>query len=146
MKLTIRNKCIHLDKNEETGFDMKVLVKAICDSQSKEQRIPMFLPKENKNFPHMVLLPNFGTIFVVPEGTDVSDEDSIALGLKDDGGLLLRAPVGWKMNHLARSLGMFDSATSAAKNGWGMEIPNGFSQHVIRINKLKGVITIFKQV
>jgi hypothetical protein len=58
----------------------------------------------------------------------------------------LRAPVGWKMNHLARSLGMFDSASQAAKNGWGMEIPNGFSQHVIRINKLKGVITIFKMV
>lgn len=138
------NRCINLGDTEKNGFDMKIVAKAICDSPVKEQRVPMFLPKDNKTFPHMVLVPNFGTIIVVPDSlSEIPAEDVASLGLVD-GGLLLRAPVGWRMNHLVRSLGVFESASQAAKNGWNMDIPNGLSQHIIRVNKLKGVITIFK--
>ncbi len=99
----------------------------------------------------MELWTDFGIVMVGGKPSDdatglnpTADEFASMMGLEDGRCPLLEAPGGWKMSHLVSRLGMFPSSSQAAKNGFGMDIPLGFSQHILRLNKKRGVITIFK--
>lgn len=54
------------------------------------------------------------------------------------------APLDWRMPQLVKALGAFKSAGEAKRNGWDKEIPEGWSQHVVRIGHIRGVIHILK--
>lgn len=55
-----------------------------------------------------------------------------------------KAPHTWRMPQVLKALGAFKSSTAAAKNGWDFDIPEGVSEFQIRINNIKGVITLHK--
>jgi hypothetical protein len=90
-------------------------------------------------------LTDFGTVFV---GDDCLTALSKPFwhGVCDvqDTDILWRAPIGWRMPQLLRALGAFASASEAGRNGWNSDIPLGFSQHVFRISKIRGVLTVVK--
>lgn len=114
-------------------FDMKSLV----------TNIGRKVPWVDKGKPTMET--DFGTIFVGVIG-HTNEKWWIELGDGCSGGLDLVCPPSWRMPQIMRAMGAFDSAGAAAKNGWNTDIPIGFSQHRIRINKVRGVVTICKVV
>lgn len=107
-------------------------------------------------------LTDFGSVFLIdPEVIDLLTPDDIELiaslhrpmnqQLVD--GLLVeevptgphfKAPHSWRMPQVLKALGAFKSSTGAAKNGWDFDIPEGVSEFQIRINNIKGVITLHK--
>lgn len=104
-----------------------------------EQKCKVFLGGKVQSF------VDFGTVFVGPdcqtalskpfwEGVcDIQPTDIVWI-----------APREWRMPQLLRALGAFSSAGEAARNGWNFDIPVGFSQHVFRVNKIRGVLTVVK--
>lgn len=86
-----------------------------------------------------IRLPDFGNI-LVGSPTPENIESILQPGNEP----LFKAPETWRMPQLLKALGAFDSASSAAKNGWNFSIPDGLTSHVIKINRVKGIITIFK--
>ena len=111
-------------------------------------------------------LTDFGSVFLIdPEvvgSLTSSDIDLIASlhrptiqqnpDLVEDGLLVeeiptgphFRAPHSWRMPQVLKALGAFKSSTAAAKNGWDLDIEEGVSEFQIRINNIKGVITLHK--
>lgn len=85
---------------------------------------------------------DFGTVFIVPD--DIPDVFVADILDQEEGGATFVAPLAWRMPHLLKALGAFESVSQAMKNGWNIEIPPGFSQRTVRIAKTKGCITIFK--
>lgn len=55
-----------------------------------------------------------------------------------------QAPHTWRMPQVLKALGAFKSSTAAAKNGWDLDIAEGVSDFQVRINNIKGVITLHK--
>lgn len=96
----------------------------------------------------MELALDFGTVFVGErtenELNPTPEELEALLCQETHPALLMTAPKTWKLQHLVSKLGMFPSASQAAKNGFQGDIPAGFSQHVVRLNKKRGVVTVFK--
>lgn len=56
---------------------------------------------------------------------------------------LFSAPMHWRMPHILRALGAFKSAMAAMSNGWG-DVPEGWTEHSVRINNIKGVVCTFR--
>jgi hypothetical protein len=53
-----------------------------------------------------------------------------------------KVPVGWRMPHVMKMLGCFESVSQASKNGWNQDILFGFSEKQVKHSKVKGVIFI----
>ncbi len=47
----------------------------------------------------------------------------------------------WKMSHLAVEIGLFPSVGQARKNGWGDDIPEGYTE-IKKIGKMNKIIFI----
>lgn len=112
----------------QSNFDFAAVAPSI------QQRQNIFVGKNPKAF------SDFG-IVVVGEKCEGFDD---LMGLRSTD-ILMTAPVEWRMAHLMHRLGAFPSVGQARKNGWDVEIPEGFSQHVVRISKVRGVVTIWKE-
>lgn len=118
----------------ETVFEFKDVV--------HDLKTETFLLKDK-----LKVLADFGTVLVFdPAILPLSKEleGSVFATSVEEGSPLFEAPVEWRMPQLMRSLGAFKSASAASKNGWNFDIPEGFSQHSVRINKVKGCLTIHK--
>lgn len=91
-----------------------------------------------KNKP--VSLVDFGTVVIPCENQPVPD----FVFSKNRGELVFHAPQHWKLCHVVAAMNAFSSVGQARKNGWNRNIPFGMSQHVFRINKTRGSVTIWK--
>lgn len=114
------------------------ILKNFVDDSIQNKRTIVFSPKTVRDFPHIGLTTDFANIFV---GTEPSQEDLELFGI-DKGTITIIVPSEWRWPQLAKMLGMFDSSTQASKNGWNKDIPKGFSQEEVRINKIRGIVTI----
>lgn len=113
---------------ENTSFELKEMVHHVPSTLAfKGEKLRPF--------------QDFGTVFI---GT-VPDEDK-EMSIPQPGAPTFTAPENWRMPQLLRALGAFKSASAAAKNGWDMDIPEGCSSFVVKINKVKGEIWIHKKV
>lgn len=84
---------------------------------------------------------DFGTIFI---GCEPDSEIPLLVLGEGDSAPLFTAPDGWRMSHILKALGAFQSASEASKNGWNKEIPFGLSEHHFRLAKCFGSIHIFR--
>jgi len=97
---------------------------------------------------HCRNMVDFGTVIVIDP--DVQDQITrkrvkfIEDYMASPKSPLFSAPIGWRMPHVLRALGAFKSATAASKNGWDLDIPEGYSEHQVRIANVKGIICIHK--
>lgn len=90
-----------------------------------------------------VLFKDFGTIVIIAEDVTVTPElEELILGCSGEARFV--APEGWRMPNVMKALGAFQSTTAARKNGWNLDIPEGHSQHVFKLHKIRGVVTIHK--
>ena len=106
-------------------------------SASSQRRITVF---DKKNVP--IVVTDFGTFFV---GCTPDTVDSEMLPfLADSTDAVFTMPSTWTLAHLCNRLGMFHSVTQAKKNGKG-DIPIGFSQYVVKVSHVRGVITVYKE-
>ena len=116
---------------ENTVFNFSEIVNMIEDTTS------IFVRGNPRTF------KDFGTVLV---GT-FSEEELTDL----DGWVItppapvFSAPAKWRMPQLLKALGAFKSSSAASRNGWNKDIEEGFSQHLVRIKKVKGALTIFKK-
>ena len=115
-------------------------VAEIISMASRERFVMVF--DNNKKCP--VSLPDFGTVFVGFSPEEIPAIENLDLFLRDQETPLV-APETWKVGHLAKRLGMFPSVSQAIKNGFGNDIPQGFSQVQVRVNKTRGILTIIKK-
>jgi hypothetical protein len=53
-------------------------------------------------------------------------------------------PESWRMAHIMRALGAFTSVGEARRNGWDLSIEEGLNDHVCRIRKVRGVVSVFR--
>lgn len=84
-------------------------------------------------------LVDFGTVIV---GEVDQVPDFVFSG--EPGELRFMVPDHWRLCHVLAALKAFPSVGQARKNGWDKEIPEGMSQFVFRLNKVKGSITTWK--
>jgi hypothetical protein len=115
--------CINL---ESTVFDMKTMVHQ-CEFRD-------FLIWENGK-EKLIKLPDFGTVFV---GSSHDECEWLAHEAPEAAKFI--CPDCWQMPQLVKALGAFDSTNQAKKNGWNFPIPVGIGFHLIRINKIRGMI------
>lgn len=90
---------------------------------------------------------DFGTLVIVDDELQPLDQEFVSFierMMAVDSGPIFTAPFKWKMPHILRALGAFKSASAAMKNGWDMDVPEGWNEHFMRISKVKGVLTTFK--
>lgn len=120
---------------KNTVFELKTMIQDLEDS-----RVPVW----DDDFYDYILKTEFAICLI----GNVSNNDIVSFFTDKDGNLckapFFKVPVEWKMPHVLKALGAFPSISQAMKNNWNFEIPNGFSQHQVRINKVRGVITILK--
>lgn len=90
-------------------------------------------------------MPDFGTVLIGFASRQEAEADELMPLFVGDTCIVWFAPNEWKVGHLAKRFGMFPSISQAIKNGFGSDIPVGFSQVQLRVNKLRGVLTIFKK-
>lgn len=122
----------------ETLTDQDVV--EIVSMGSKERFVLVF--DQNKKCP--VSLPDFGTVFIGFTPEEIPGIENLDLFLLSTEAPLV-APESWKVGHLAKRLGMFPSVSQAIKNGFGNEIPVGFSQVQLRVQKTRGILSILKK-
>ena len=94
----------------------------------------------------LIKLADFGVVVIGWDSLPVVDarwKDDIAGWLFDESPVM-SAPESWRMPQILRALGAFKSAGEAARNGWNLDVPDGLSQHTLRLCKVKGVISVFK--
>ncbi len=113
---------------ESTIFDFKKII----------DDLPM--GRNNK----LLQMKDFGTIFVGGiEKVPAEDLDWIEREVVMDAPAFF-VPESWRMPQIIKSLGAFPSATAAAKNGWNIDVPFGFSEHMVRVNKMKGFFWVWR--
>jgi len=125
-----------IDISSETFTDADIAEMLVM--ASRDRFVTICDPKDNTKH---LRLPDFGTVFIGV--ADLESLDNLDLFLQDQE-TPLKAPETWKVSNLAKRVGMFPSTTQASKNGFGADIPKGFSQVIVRVNKLRGIISIFK--
>lgn len=90
---------------------------------------------------------DFGTL-VIHEDESLSEENwnfiNEVHSIDEHMSPVFLAPWSWRMPHVVKALGAFSSTSAAMKNGWNLDVPMGISEHPVRINKIRGVITIHK--
>lgn len=85
-----------------------------------------------------VRLPDFGTILI---NSNIENDE---FGFVAIPGMVFSAPSEWTMAHIMKALGAFKSVGDARRNGWNTEIEIGFFPIVVRLNKIQGIIWIWK--
>lgn len=125
--------CLEGSNPENLTEDFKAL---LMDAFAKSEK-RLWLTHDSKG-----CRTDFGTVFIVPD--EIPDVFVADILDQEEGGTTFVAPAAWRMPHLLKALGAFESVSQAMKNGWNKDIPAGFSQHTVRIAKTKGCITIFK--
>lgn len=90
-----------------------------------------------------VRLKDFGTILIGRDPFNAFNRRACNL---DSTAPIFLAPESWRMPQVLKALGAFASAGDAARNGWNKDIDSGMSQHVFKLNRILGCITIFKVV
>ncbi len=115
-------------------------IASIVSLSARDRFVFIFDPKDHNK---QISLPDFGTIFI---GFDenIKTIENLDCFIRNDVETPLIAPSNWKHSHLVKRIGMFPSVSQAAKNNFGSEIPAGFSQVIVRINKLRGILSILK--
>lgn len=93
----------------------------------------------------LIKLADFGVVVVGWDNptVDARWKDDIAEWLLDEAPVM-SAPESWRMPQILRAIGAFKSAGEAARNGWNLDVPDGLSQHTLRLHKVKGVLTVFR--
>jgi hypothetical protein len=127
-----------LDLGSETFSDADIAEMLVL--AAKDRFVTVFDPKDAANNKQLSL-PDFGTVFIGFDSLENVDNCDLFLRPQETP---LRAPESWKVGHLVKRLGMFPSASQAAKNGFGNDIPKGFSQVMVRVNKMRGILSIVK--
>lgn len=92
-----------------------------------------------------ITMPDFGTVLIGFSSREELEAEELLPFFAGDTDVLWTAPSEWKLGHIAKRFGMFPSVSQAAKNGFGGDIPVGFSQVQLRANKMRGVLTFFKR-
>ena len=95
----------------------------------------------------LIRVSDFATVIVGwGQISDVRWQESIisTLELETRQAPIFTAPEGWRMAHVLKALGAFASVGEAKRNGWDKEIPEGVTDHVCRIRKVKGAILTFR--
>lgn len=94
----------------------------------------------------LISLPDFATVLCGWETMEPRWQESVQHTLKLDStrGPIFSVPTSWKMSHVVKALGAFTSVGEATRNGWGVELPEGVSEHIVRISKVRGVIVTFR--
>lgn len=114
-----------------TKFDMKAVVNELPSSNV------FFKGKVNK-------LPDFGCVLIsdveIPEDLMELIEE---ISINPESPVFL-APVSWRMPNVLKAVGAFQSTSQARKNGWDKDIDEGMTEVVVRIAKVRGVLTIHK--
>lgn len=87
---------------------------------------------------------DFGVILIGRDPTNEFNRHVCDISADGGGAPVFVAPVTWRMPHILRALGVFKSAGDAARNGWNMDVPEGLSQHCLKINRIFGCLHIFK--
>jgi len=123
---------------ETTPFDFGFLVSEATN------RPPMLVwdPKRGG----LVKLPDFGVVVVGWDAGPMVDnrwKEDIAGWLFDESPIM-SAPESWRMPQILRTIGAFKSAGEAVRNGWNLDVPEGLSQHTLRLFKVKGVLSVFR--
>lgn len=115
------------------------LASVICIASSNKF-VNVFNPKDNSN---LIKLPDFGTLFLNTNPDAIRQEPILGSLIRDLDTCFVSNSIA-RIEALAAVVGMFPSANQARKNGFVGDIPGGFSQVILRINKIRGVLTIFK--
>ena len=85
-------------------------------------------------------LSDFGTIFI---GQD-SFLNCSWLAEEAPESPIFVSPDSWRMPQIVKALGAFESTSQARKNGWDKDIPFGIGFHMMRINKIRGMVITMK--
>jgi len=123
---------------ESTVFDFGLLVAEAFNRPSMQ----VLDPKGRG----LVKLPDFGVVVVGWDSLPLADarwKDDIAGWLFDEAPVM-SAPGSWRLPQILRAIGAFKSAGEAARNGWNLDVPEGLSQHTLRLCKVKGVLSVFR--
>lgn len=96
-----------------------------------------------------IRLPCFGTVLI---GMDklvdcrwaMDIEKTLELDERSCSGTLFVCPEDWRMPQLLKAMGVFKSTNDARKNGWDKNIDEGLDFHIVRINKVRGIIWTYK--
>jgi hypothetical protein len=91
----------------------------------------------------VIQMKDFGTIIIGAEKIPEEDMKFIRETCFSDAPIF-SAPETWRMPQILKALGAFSSASEASRNGWNFDVPIFFSEHQVRINKLKGSFCIWK--
>lgn len=119
-----------------TVFDFSEVVGALDKDPNRTSTV--------KHKGKLTKMLDFGLIIIGPDSTDPQ-----VVWFKEEapaGSLAFSVPVDWRMSHVMKALGVFKSVGEAKNNGWNIEIPEGFSQHVFRVRHVQGVVNILKLV
>lgn len=108
---------------------------------------PIELGKFANRLPRTMAFKKFDPIWVQDFGTAfIGNPEDADISTPQEGTFTFSAPMEWRMPQLLKALGIFKSASEAAKNGWNMDIPPGCSSHLIRANRVLGEIWIHKEI
>jgi hypothetical protein len=66
------------------------------------------------------------------------------LDLETRPGPIFTAPEGWRMAHVLKALGAFQSVGEAKRNGWDKPLEEGMRDHVVRVRKIRGNVCTFR--
>lgn len=95
----------------------------------------------------LIRVADFATVLVGwGQVTDERWRESILsmLALEVRQAPIFTAPEGWRMAHILKALGSFASVGDAKRNGWDKEVPEGVTDHICRIRKVKGAVLTFR--
>lgn len=84
----------------------------------------------------------FADFCIVLIGDKPKDFDAIMSIKPSD--LIFKCPGHFTQAHIAAALGAFKSVTAARKNGWDKEVEQGLSEMNLRINRIKGIVSVWK--
>lgn len=90
-------------------------------------------------------LADFGTIIIGLEKVTSPKfiGEILNLSMPEKAPLFI-APEGWHWGQIARSFGVFKSATQARKNGWAGKPDAGINFRQFKINKIRGELMVLR--
>lgn len=120
-----------IDLSKE-GFDFNEFI----------ETMPMVMTWSKKGV--LCKLADFGSVIIGLEKVTSSEFVGEILNTSTGAGPLFIAPTGWHWAQIARSFGVFKSATQARKNGWDGEPDPGFNFRQFKINKIRGELLVLR--
>jgi hypothetical protein len=92
---------------------------------------------------------NFGTLLIGWDEHDPFVRDVCGLDVSASStppAPVFCCPDTWRMPQILRALGAFQSAGEASRNGWNRDVPEGFSEHFFKLNRIPGSLCVFKKI